>query len=487
MGWPCEAVRSCGRKVEPSKARAIGTCNRDSPLLPRLLRGAACATPTGPPDRKLDRAAKDLQRVLLPSSMSAPTPELLLHLVSSAGLGALIGLIRQWGEQTEQRPGDFAGVRTHTFWAVLGCLGAYASVVHGAYALPVVLVLVGAHLIARTRNEEEKRPPGSTSFAGAMLTIFCGALIYWGETKSAILIAATTMVMFGLKQNIHAWTRGITDDDIRATLQFVAISGVILPLVPDRDMGPFGAFNPFSTWLMVVLISGLGFAGYIAIRLIGARAGILLMGILGGLASSTASTLAFSRRSREEPEMSEHYAAAVAAACTVMLPRVFFATSLVDSRFALSLELPFALMAAPGVTYAFWDWFRGQRTAPKAYAPTLGNPLSLGTAIKFGVLYAVIAFGVRVIGEQGWTGGLLPLSFVSGLTDMDAISLSIAADHGVDQAGSELGTRAIVVAAISNTLLKTGMAIGLGSPGMRLRAGLVLGTTMALGVAWLLL
>lgn len=411
--------------------------------------------------------------------------ELILHLVASAGLGALVGLIRQWGEQAGRHPGDFAGVRTHTFWALLGCLGAYAGRHHASLALPAVMVLVAAHLIARTVNEDEKNPPGSTAFAGALLTIFCGALIYWGETKSAILVAATTMVMFGLKQRIHAWTRHITDDDIRATLQFVAISGVILPLVPDRDMGPFGAFNPFSTWLMVVLISGLGFAGYVAIRMIGAHVGILLMGFLGGLASSTASTLAFSRRSREEPHMSDHYAVAVAAACTVMLARVLVATSLVSPEFARSLVVPFSVMAVPGICYAVWTWFRGQ-TPPKGYAPALGNPLSLATAIKFAVLYAAIAFGVRAIGAQGWTAGLLPLSFISGLTDMDAISLSIAADHGTDPASLSLGVRAVVVAAVANTLLKLGMAVGLGSQALRWRVGLLLGITMAAGVGWLI-
>lgn len=235
-------------------------------------------------------------------------PDLVTFIVVSACLGALIGLIRQWGEQAANDAGDFAGVRTHTLWAVLGCLGAYASEAHVPWALIAVLLLVPAHLIAQTVQEREKSPPGSTSFADALLTIFVGALVFWDETKSAILVAAATMVLVGMKQRLHHLTREITRRDIHATLQFVAITGVILPLVPDRDLGPFGAFNPFSTWMMVVLISGLGFAGYVAIRIVGARSGILLTGLLGGVASSTATTLAFSRRSREEPDMSEHYA-----------------------------------------------------------------------------------------------------------------------------------------------------------------------------------
>ena len=413
-------------------------------------------------------------------------PDLVRFLVVSAGLGALIGLIRQWAEQSDRTPGDFAGVRTHTFWALLGCLGAYASEVHLPYAFFAVVLLVAAHLVAQTLTAHDASNPGSTAVAGAMLTMFCGALAFWEETKSAIFVAATTMVLLGFKQPIHRWTREVTESDIRATLQFAAVSGVILPLVPNREMGPYGAFNPFSTWLMVVLISGLGFAGYVAMRLVGPRAGILLTGLLGGLASSTASTLAFSRRSRDEPSLSEHYALAVVAACTVMVPRVLITTGLVNRNFALTLVVPFVLMAVPGIVYAGWVWLRRRPSHHAGDTPKLGNPLSLSTAIKFAALYSVIAFAVKAIRAQGWTEGLLPLSFVSGLTDMDAISLSIARDHGTEITAPDLATRAVVLAAVSNTLLKAGMAIGLGSPGLKLRIAIVLGLTAAIGVAWIL-
>jgi len=413
-------------------------------------------------------------------------PDLLIFIVVSAGLGALIGLIRQWGEQSDDTPGDFAGVRTHTFWAVLGCLGAFASEAHVSFALPIVFILVAAHLLTQAIVPHDHASPGSTSFAGALLTLFCGALVFWEETKSAVVVAATTMVLLGMKQPLHNWTRSITAKDIRATLQFAAISGVILPLVPNRALGPYAGFNPFSTWLMVVLISGLAFAGYVAIRMVGARAGILLTGVLGGLASSTASTLAFSRRSREEPALSEHYALAVVAACTVMLPRVLIATGLVNRHFALSLVVPFALMAIPGIGYAAWVWLRRHPRRRQGDTPALGNPLSLATAIKFAALYSLVAFAVKAIQAEGWTQGLLPLSFVSGLTDMDAISLSIARDHGTEKATPDLAARAVVLAAVSNTLLKTGISVALGSPGLKARIGIVLGATAIVGVAWML-
>lgn len=412
--------------------------------------------------------------------------ELIRTIIVSAGLGALIGLIRQWSEQTDHEPGDFAGVRTQTFWAVLGCLAAFVTEAHMPYAFAVVLLLVGAHLIARTAREGDKNAPGSTSFVTALLTMFCGALVFWDEWKSAILVAATTIVLLGLKQPIHAWTREINARDIRATLQFVAISGVILPLVPNQDLGPYGGFNPFSTWLMVVLISGLGFAGYLAIRVVGPSAGILLTAVLGGLASSTASTLAFVRRSRDEPRLAEHYALAVAAACTVMLPRVLVATGLVNPELSRRLIAPFALMALPGIGYAAWVWLRRRPERKQGDTPQLGNPLSLATAIKFAALYSIIAFAVKAVQAQGWSQGLLPLSFVSGLTDMDAISLSVARDYSAESSGLRTAVQAVVLAAISNTLLKGGMAVGLGSAGLRWRVGLILGATALVGIACLL-
>jgi uncharacterized membrane protein (DUF4010 family) len=195
--------------------------------------------------------------------------------------------------------------------------------------------------------------------------------------------------------------------------------------------------------------------------------------------------LAFSRRSREEPGLDAHYALAVAAACTVMLPRVLAALAVINPAFARTLLVPFGLMALPGVVYMAWVWRRAQPGHVPGDTPALGNPLSLRTAVKFAALYALISLLVRVLREQGWTEGLLPLSFVSGLTDLDAIALSVARDPGVAGARPELATVAVVLAAVANTLLKGGLALGLGSPGLRRRVALVLGLTALMGLGWI--
>ncbi len=414
-------------------------------------------------------------------------PSPLVAIIVSACLGALVGLIRQWSDQSASGGEvDLGGVRTYTFWAMLGCLGAFFSTAYTPLLLPVIVALIGAHQVVVLAKLSSSPAPGGTTFASSLLTVLVGALVFWEYRQTAIVVAATTMVLLGMKQPLHAWTRTFKVADIRATLQFVAITGVILPLVPNRSFGPYGAFNPYSTWLMVVLISGVGFVGYIAVRLLGMRAGLLLTSLFGGLASSTATTLAFSRRSREAPELSLHFAMAVVTACSVMLPRVVITVSVLNPELGLRLIAPFALMALPSVIYGTWFWFARHPGLSTVETPQLANPLSLKTAIKFALLYTVIGFLLKAATQLDLLHrGLIPLSFVSGLTDMDAISLSMAGSQNSGAVPLMLAAKAIVVAAVANSLIKAALTIGLGSALLRRETALVLGITAAAGLAGL--
>jgi len=410
---------------------------------------------------------------------------LVTSIMISACLGALVGMIRQWSDQRDapDRAADFGGVRTYTFLAILGCTGAFLADKAAVAVLPVLLAAVALHLTALHFRGPPDGHPGSTTFTASLLTCLLGALVWWGQTQAAILVAATTAVLIGLKQPIHAWTRTFTVDDIRATLQFIAITGVVLPLVPNRAYGPFDAFNPNATWLMVVLISGLGFVGYILMRLLGTKAGIAITGLVGGLASSTATTLAFSRRSRDEPGLSASYALAVIVACTVMLPRVLVLISLINRDLAVGLIAPFAVMAVPGVGFALWVLLFRRPEEASVETPHLHNPLSLGIAVKFAVIYAVVAFLVKAATSLGLRAGLLPLSFLSGLTDLDAISLSMANSRNDASVGAQLAAQSVVLAAVANSLLKGGFALALGSPRLRREVAVVLALTIVAGAA----
>lgn len=414
-------------------------------------------------------------------------PEPAQSLLISASLGALVGLIRQWEIQHEgEKEPVFAGLRTFAMVAMLGCLGAYAAEKHSPGALLVTLGLLGVLLAVTQFARPGTRAAGYTTPGASVLTFFCGALVFWGERQTAVVVAALTLLLLGLKQPIHQWTRRFTAEDIRSTLQFVAITGVILPLVPNRNYGPLEAFNPWSIWLMVVLISGLGFLGYLLSRLLGNQAGITLTGLVGGLASSTATALAFSRRSRQDPGGSNGYALAIVLACTVMLGRVLVIVFALEPTLARRLVPPLLIMSIPGVAYAVWFWWANRSTAEPVETPTLSNPLSLSIAIKFALLYAGVRFLVKAAANLELARGMVALSAIAGLTDVDALTASVSSAAREASITPSLAAAAIVTGCISNTLVKAGFGITLGSPPLKRRLSLVLGATSVAGILGLL-
>jgi len=421
---------------------------------------------------------------------------LLNNFLVSACLGALIGLIRQWNDQQEAgsdaaaaRVG-FGGVRTYTLWALLGCLAAFVSQNYIASVLPVSMGLIALHIVMGHVKDPTRQFPGATSFAAAMLTCLIGALVNWGHVQGAIVASAFTMVMLGIKEPLHTWTERFTSADIRATLQFVAITGVILPLVPDRAIGPYQAFNPYSIWMMVVLISGIGFLGYVLMRMLGNKAGITATGLVAGLASSTATTLAFSKRSKDVPGLASDYALAVILACTTMYARLAVMIGIIDRQLLGVLIVPIVIQAAPGILYTVWFWFSMRKIpATEVQTPALGNPLSLKTSIQFALLYGVAAFLIKVVTAHGWTDAVLPLSFLSGLTSVDAMSLLMANNHNAGITLLQLAAQAVIITCVANNVAKAGIAIVCGSRRYVLRVGIVLGLMVVTGVAglWLVM
>ena len=289
---------------------------------------------------------------------------------------------------------------------------------------------------------------------------------------------------------MHGLSRKFSRADVYQALQFAAVTGIVLPLVPDHPYGPYGAFNPFKIWLMVVLVSGLGFAGYVAVRIFGENRGIAMTGLLGGLASSTATTLAMSRQSRAWPETGYVCALAVVLACSVMLGRVALLVGAVSPPLLMRAAPGLVLTALPGLLFAAWSWrhFLRPSGSPLSSPSEVRNPLSLRIALQFAVLYALIVLLVRWAQAYFGGAGLYTASFFSGLTDLDAISLSLAQMQKSGGVTAEQAVRALLVAAGANSLLKAGMAVALGGPSMRRTVVLVLGATAACaaGAAWLL-
>lgn len=414
----------------------------------------------------------------------SPVDELTKSLLVAGSLGALVGLERQWDEQTRHpRAAIPAGLRTFTLWALLGTLCAHFSstgqpLVFAAGLLAVAL-WAGALAFARARADAGG---GLTTAASAALVYLIGGLAQAREWRLAVMLTVVILILLAIKPAAHRLSENFTREDVRMALQFLAITGVILPLVPDQAFGPFEAFNPRSVWLMVVIVSGLGFAGYVAVRLLGPALGIALTGLAGGLASSTATTLSMSRLSREQPLLARDCALAIVMACTVMLWRVEVLVLAVSPLLARELLPDMAIMSLPGVAFGAWHFWK-TKPSPHDTTQPYRNPLSLRIAIQFAALYAAVVFVVKA--ASAWFGGagLLAASFLSGLTDLDAISLSLGqlAAAGAAQPPSFLAA-CIVCAAVANSLTKLGLAWLLGEPVLRRTLAWLLGATIALGV-----
>ena len=410
--------------------------------------------------------------------------DLLKALLVSGSLGALVGLERQWDEQTRNPDTPDvrvpAGLRTFTIVVLLGTLAANFSNIYHPLVFAAGLLAVAIWLAAFVTAQRGERPgAGLTTASSAMMVYLVGGLVYAHQWREAVIVTIVLLVLLAGKSTIHGLSKKFTREDVRLALQFLAVSGVVLPMVPDKAFGPYDAINLHSIWMMVVLVSGLGFAGYVAVRVFGHSLGILLTGIAGGVASSTATTLSMSKISREEPEMARDCALAIGLSCTVMLWRVEVLVLAVSPTLALALIPDLALLSVPGLIQAALRIFRAGNT-PKNQ-DSYRNPLSLKVALQFAALYAVVVVLIQAANAHFGAAGLLVASFFSGLTDLAAISLSIA--NLLRSGGTILHFAAacIILATIANSLIKLGMALSFGDTTVRKNTSWVLGSTILLG------
>ncbi len=276
----------------------------------------------------------------------------------------------------------------------------------------------------------------------------------------AATAAVIMAILLGLKPVLHGWVYRLAPKEIYAMFKLLLISVVILPILPDRTYDPWAAFNPYEIWWMVVLISAVSFTGYFAVRLIGPRAGILLTGLFGGLASSTAVTLSLARLARDSSEECKLLAAGVIIASSTMFPRILVVAGFLFPPLAKLLLPPLSVMMAVGYTSAWW---LVHHIPSRTVSPILdlANPFEFGTALRFGALLALIFWLAKVL--QAWLGavGIYLTAAISGITDVDAITLTLA-KLARDFAGLEIAALGILLAAAVNTAVKGVMALAIG-------------------------
>lgn len=400
--------------------------------------------------------------------------------VVALAIGLLMGLER------ERNPAAKAGLRTFALTALLGVLAAHLATALGElWLIAVGLFLVGAMMIAAyVRAPQQDGDPGTTTVAALMLCYGLGVMVWHDEIQLAVMLGIVATMLLYFKPELRGWSQRMSRHDLLSVLQFAVLALIILPLVPNRNYGPYGALNPYQIWWMVVLIAGVGLAGYAALRLVGQQRGAVMLGLLGGLVSSTATTLSFSRHARASSEMMPVAVIVIVLANLVVLVRLgVLAAVLAPGVLAQLLPVLVGGLIAGGLGAAYGV----RRLKPQGELPALamGNPTELRPALGFGLMYGVVLLAAAWLSDWLGNSGLYAVALVSGLTDVDAITLSSLRLFNLDKLPVAVVINVVTLATLANLVFKSTLSLVIG--GWRMARHAIAGmATVGLGLimAW---
>lgn len=406
----------------------------------------------------------------------------LLRLLVAGLLGGLIGMER---ERAAHAGGEemFAGVRTFPLFALLGASLTAVTGEMGSAVVAGFLAVAALAVVAYWRKSSAERV-GTTTESAALATYWVGAIAGAGALVLAAALGITIAILLAAKERLESFPRAMSREELRATLTLAVIAAVILPLLPDQGYGPWGVWNPRRLWIVVVLVCGLSFAAFVAARFYGARRGLYLTGILGGLASSTALTVSLASQSRMAKGGGTALAVGAGLASIVMLVRVAVLAAIAGPA-VLPRLAPFLGLAAAAGALVILILLRRAKATP-AHEASLANPFRLLEALRFGVVFALVLLAVEAARHYLGSWGILVASVLAGLVDVDAITLSLS---GLSARGMPVETAAggIAVAVLANTAAKAGYAAWRGSPEYRRGVALILGASFAAGLVAIVL
>ncbi|MFP4648229.1 MAG: MgtC/SapB family protein [Halorhodospira sp.] len=402
-------------------------------------------------------------------------------------VGLLIGLERGWNDREAAEGQRVAGLRTFALIGLLGGVSALLADTFGGGIIGFGFVALAVTLtVAHLKSSRRTADYGITSQVASLATFALGATAVAGHPAPAAAGAVITATLLGLKPELHEWLRRLNRRELIAALQLGLISVVVLPLLPDVGYGPGGALNPYALWWLVVLITAISFIGHFAIRVAGERRGLLFTGLAGGLASSTALTLSFARIGRERAMLHPWLAVGVVVAASTMFLRMLVEVALVNPDLLIEAVSVLGAMAVAGFGLAGLILLR-PREAPQGGAGVEGvRPFQLKVALQFAAVLAVIGVLSEVTGD--WLGdrGLYLLALLSGVADVDAITLSLArmTERGL---APEVAVRGMVLAAMINTAVKALMVVVIAGGRMALQVTLAAAGMIGCGALVLLL
>jgi uncharacterized membrane protein (DUF4010 family) len=384
---------------------------------------------------------------------------LLQQFIVALALGGLIGLEREYARY-KKKGNDFAGIRTFPLIGLFGAIAAYLGDRYSIWIFIVSILVLGLLIVVAysVLSKVDKRHTGATSEIAAFLTFFIGSLAYFQEITLAVIIAIVLTIILYSRSFLHKFAEKISNKEMTDTLKFLVIAFVILPFLPNQAYGPFGLFNPFVVWLMVVFISGIGFVGYILMKWFGEK-GIEIAGILGGLVSSTATTTAFAERSKKSKKIVHSLVLGVILANAIMFLRILIEVSVLNKKLFLPLALPLVTLFVLSLLFAYY-LYKKQKKNVKGNIH-LDSPFTLKPALKFGLFFALILALVKLAEVYFSSSGVYLISFISGFADVDAITVSLSqlAGGSLSLVTAEKG---ILLAAITNIGVKGGIAYWFG-------------------------
>ncbi|MGR5069025.1 MgtC/SapB family protein [Vibrio alfacsensis] len=407
---------------------------------------------------------------------------LIWNLLIALLLGAIVGTQRGWVMRNSVEGSRVAGIRT---FSLVGLLGGLVGILAERYS-PLLLgfaliALVVLACIAFVIQQKKSEDISITGVVSLLITFVLGSLAVFGDIVLAAAAAVITAIVLDNKKELHQALQRLQEYELDAALRLLLISIVLLPLLPNQAYGPWKALNPYEIWWMVVLIASISFVGYFAIKIGGAKRGILFTSVFAGLSSSTALTLQFSHLSREQANISPLLASGILLSCGTMFPRLLIVLSVINPQLvALLWPIVIAMMVALYLP-AWWIW-RKSDVEKVEQSNKQTNPLALQSALLFGVVLAVIMLLSHAL--SGWLGntGVLILSALSGITDVDAISLALGrqSTQTLSVTTAALG---ILIAASVNTIVKMGMVVAIGDKALWSKVAPVMTGCVLLGAS----
>lgn len=413
--------------------------------------------------------------------MPVPTEslfEIAVRLFVGFAIGGLIGLEREQAESG----GSFAGSRTFPLFALYGGLvqaffPALLPVAILALTIPLTVAYVGKVWI--------ERDVGLTTLTAAFVTVLLGAMAVHSDRGLilAVVVGGAMTVLLSAKGRIHSFVDEIDEHERRASVKFILVVLVIFPILPDREIDVLFGLNPRVIWFMVVLVTGLSFVAYVLGRFVGMRRGIVLTGVIGGFVSSTATTVSMAERSAEAPSLSTVGAFSIVIASAVMFPRALVEVVIINPELFAHAVLPLGAMTVTGVVASAILYYR--LTREEVVEPSVENPFRLRAALFFGAVFAVVLLVSESASSSFGASGVYVTAFISGLADVDAITLSLSSLSADGAISREVATTGIVIGAIANTLVKAALAWLLGARQLAriVTIVLVLVSVVGLGVA----